>query len=428
MPIKRLLLCLVAPLMLFPGCSAVHMREDTAGPPSYAPEAEYATQVALGECVFTQGKEAAAALGGAILANAISGGINRIGTALTEAAKEKSLSAKATRNIEVTNETFGPCVQVVRGWFYPDPFPLAAEGDALAGNPKFAAAQGWLSPEFISTPRFRTLWVRNQLWLAAPPDFMFEGRITRAGANALAVAPQYVRLDESLFTRTLRRDHARHVALFLTFVPPGTALDAETNPGATLLLGRLRPGDAHRYPDPAAIARSTPEDVARNRSPHESDRFTLSIGKEKELWTVSAAVTETQDASEFLAFVAEVFGGAKETLGTEVQNLVIPEKRAAVREAAATTQETAATAYDQKQVAALAALDACAQADAPTGQQASEARVALREWNQAARGAKANEPASASCIGRIGIAAAPAAIRTACQDVSTQLKDHPPCK
>jgi hypothetical protein len=257
---------------------------------------------------------------------------------------------------------------------------------------------------------------------------MFEGRITRAGANALAVAPQYVRLDEPLFTRTLRRDHARHVALFLTFVPPGTALDAETNPGATLLLGRLRPGDAHRYPDPAAIARSTPEDVARNRSPHESDRFTLSIGKEKELWTVSAAVTETQDASEFLAFVAEVFGGAKETLGTEVQNLVIPEKRAAVREAAATTQETAATAYDQKQVAALAALDACAQADAPTGQQASEARVALREWNQAARGAKANEPASASCIGRIGIAAAPAAIRTACQDVSTQLKDHPPCK
>jgi hypothetical protein len=429
MLMKHLLLVLLAPAMLFSGCAVVHMREDTAVAPSYAPHAEYATQVAIGECVFTRQEESAfAAIGSALLANAISGGINRIGTALTEAAKEKSLSANASRNIEVTFDTFGPCVQIVRGWFYQDPFPLGTDDDPFAGNSKFVAAQSWFSPDFISRERFRTLWLRNQLWLAAPPEFVFEGRIMMASKNALTIAAQYVRLNEPLFMRTLRRDPSRHVAVFLSFHTPGTAVDAEANPGATFLLGRLMPGEARIYPDPRSIARFAPKAGVLNRWPHESDWFTLAVGKEKEPWIVSAAVTEKQNGNEFLAFVAEVFGGAKETITTQVQNLVIPEKRAAAREAATTAQEAAATVLDQKQVGALTALATCAQADAPTAQQASEARIALRGLNQAARGANREEPASQACIDKISITATPAATKTACSDLRTTLAAGQTCK
>jgi hypothetical protein len=429
MLMRHLQLVLLSSVMLLSGCAAVHMREDTAEAPIYAPHAEYATQVAIGECAFTRAEESGfAAIGSALLANAVSAGINRIGTALTQAAQEKSLSAKASRNIEVTSNTFGPCVQIVRGWFYQDPFPLGTNDDPFAGNSKFVAAQGWFSPDFISREVFRTLWVRNQLWLAAPPDFLFEGRIMAASNNALTIAPQYVRLNEPLFTRTMRRNPSRHVAVFLAFHTPGTAVDATANPAATFVLGRLTPGKARIYPDPRSIAKFTPDSGVLNRWPHESDWFTLAVGKEKEPWVVSAAVTEQQDANEFLAFVAEVFGGAKETITAEVQNSIIPEKRAVAKETTMTAQETAATTLDQKQVGALTSLATCAQADAPTAQQASDARVALRGLNQAARGANREEPASQACLDKISITASSAAIKTACSDLLTTLAAGQTCK
>lgn len=411
---KRMLSLLFPPMLLLSGCAEVHMREDTAPPPAYAPRAEYATQVALGECAFTSQEETAAgAIAGALLANAVSAGINRIGAALTEAAKEKTLSTKTSRNVEVTADTFGPCVQVVRGWFYQDPFPIGKD-DPFAGNPKFTAAQTWFSPDFINLERFRALWLRNQLWLAAPPDFLFEGRIMTASKNALTIAPQYVRMNEPLFTRTLRRDPSRYVAVFLAFHKPDTSVDAEASPGASFIIGKLTPGEARTFPDPRTITRFTPKTGVVNRWPHESEWFTLAVGQEKEPWIVSAAVTEKQDGNEFLAFVAEVFSGAKETITTEVQNVVVPEKRAAAKEAAASAQETAASGFDQAQVGALTALAACTQADSPTAQQASDARSALRELNKAARAANKEEPASQACINSIGITAVAATIKSAC--------------
>jgi len=419
----RLLFCLAAPLLLC-ACTAVHMRED-GPPPSYAPQAEYMTQVALGPCQFTQDAEAASGLAAAILGQAISAGINRIGTALTEAAKEKSLSVKASRNVEVDANSFGPCVQVVRGWFYPAPGSLNTDGDPLAGNRNLAAARDAIAPDFIGAERLRKLWKDNQLWIAAAPDFVFEGVIDRGSGDALAIAPQYVRLNAPLFTRSLRRDPSRHVALFLAFAPAGNAADAQTNPGASFVLGRLVPGETRRYPKPAPLPVQSGQPA--NRWPHESEWFTLAIGKERAPWTVSAAVTETQDASEFLGFVAGVFGGAKDVIDTEVQNILIPEKRSAARNTAATAKETAATAYDQKQVAALAALDSCALADAPTAAQAGEARVALRELNQAARAAELDVQASAACIDRISITTT-ATARQACATARARLGAGQPCE
>lgn len=424
---QRLIL-LAAAAALLPGCASVHMREDTASPPPYAPKAEYATQVAVGDCIFTRQEEGAlAGIASALLGNAVSAGVNRIGTALTEAAKEKTLSTKASRNLEVSASTFGPCVQVIRGWFHQDPFPLGTGDDPLADNANFLAAQSALQPDFISRQRLHTLWLRNQLWLAAPPEFLFEGRIMAAKNNVLTIAPQYVRMDEPLFTRSLRRDPARHVAVFLSFSAPGAAVDAETNPGATFVIGRLVPGEARTYPDPRSIVKFTPDDRVLNRWPHESDWFTLAIGKDKEPWIATAAVTEKQSANEFLAFVAEVFDSSKATITTELQNVIVPDKRAAVKENAASAQETAASSLDEKQVGALTKLEACAQADAPNAQNASDVRSALRQLNQAARAAHRDEPAAGSCIDRVSITAAPAANKAACGSIHAALAKGDRC-
>ena len=428
MPIDRMLGVLLLSTMILQGCTAVRVREDTAKAPSYAPRAEYATQVAVGECAFTSQPEAAlATISSALLANAVSAGVNRLGTALAEAAKEKTLTVKASRNIEVTSQTFGPCVQVVRGWFYQDPFPMGSGDDPFAGNPKFVEAHSWFSPDFITRDRFRTLWLRNQLWLAAPPEFLFEGRILMADKTALTIAPQYIRMNEPLFTRPLRQDPSRHVAVFLAFHTPGTSVDIATNPGATFVIGKLVPGEPRIYPDPSSISRFTPKTGVLNRWPHESEWFTLAIGKDKEPWVVSAAVTEKQDANEFQAFVAEVFGSTKETITEQLQNVIVPEKRAAARETARTSQEAAATLLDQKEAAALTAVAACAQADTPTAQEASDLRVALRGLNQAARGANKEEPASQECINNISITATAASLKTTCDAVRSKLLTGKKC-
>jgi hypothetical protein len=412
---KNRLCALMVPLLLC-SCAGIDMREDSATPPAYAPQAEYATQVAMGECAFTRQEEgAAAAISSALLSNAITSGVNHIGMALTAAAKEQSLVTQTSRNIVVKAETFGPCVQVVRGWFHQDPYPITSNADPLTGNPKFAAAQSWFSDDFINLERFRTLWLRNQLWLAAPPEFVFEGRIAVASDNTLTIAPQYVRMDEPLFTRKLRRDRSRHVAVFLAFHKPDTAVDVVDNPGAAFVIGKLDPGEARTYPDPRTIDRFTPTSGFVNRWPHESKWFTLAVGKENEPWVVSAAVTEKQSANEFLGFVAEVFGNSKETIASELQTVIVPKKRADAKESATAAREMAENAYDTSHAGALQALTSCATADAPTPEQASAARAALRSWNKSARDVNKAQPASQSCINRIGITAPAAEVKSACE-------------
>jgi hypothetical protein len=419
---------LLAPLLLC-SCAGVEMREDTATPPTYAPQAKYTTQVAVGECAFTRQEESAtAAIASALSGNAITAGVNRIGTVLAEAAKEKTLITMASRNIEVSARTFGPCVQVVRGWFYPDPFPVAAGDDPFAGSSKFAAAKAWFSDDFISMERFRKLWLRNQLWLAAAPEFIFEGRIVAASNDALTIAPQYVRMNEPAFTRTLRRDGSRHVAVFLAFHEPDTKVDLENNPAAALVLGKLKPGEVRTYPDPSTIGRFTAKTGFVNRWPHESGWFTLAVGESTEPWIVSAAVAEKQSANEFLAFVGEVFRTSQETIATQLQNVIVPEKRAAARETATSARETAASAFDRMQAAALTVLAQCSTSEAPTPQQASEARAALRDWNKSAREARRNVPASPSCIDMIRITAPASATRSACEMVLTQVTAGGSCE
>jgi len=111
-----------------------------------------------------------------------------------------------------------------------------------------------------------------------------------------------------------------------------------------------------------------------------------------------------------------------------LQNVIVPGKRAAAKEAAAVTQETVATGFDQKQVAALTAVGTCAHAESPTAQQASDARTALRELNTAARAANKPEFASQECIDRISITATSVNIKTACDAAFSKLAAAERCE
>ncbi len=332
----------------------------------------YGAQVALGTCAFGAAPEAfIAALGAALLSSAIAEGVNRIGAALQSAAKTQTWQVKMSRNVEVSHATFGPCVQLVRGWFYLDPFD---------DKKKLDAAKAWFRGDFIDEGKFRILW-QNRLWLAGAPDFVFEGRFeSSTDRTALTVAPQYLRMDTPIGIRLLRPGKARSVAVFLAFHGPTEAGDAEKNPAASLIIGELEPGEPKVYP------RALPLDASGvDRSPYEADWFTFKLGKDKEPKTVSAVVTETQGGNEFFAFVASVFGGAAKTITEEAQKMAAPEKARAEKETARTAKENAESAYDKKFVAAADALRKCEGGEKDLEQLAANARSAMRELNQTSR-------------------------------------------
>src|SRR5205085_4423843 len=91
-------------------------------PPDPDPLLVYQTQVTTGSCLFHPPKRAARSfldpITGALLGSFVEQGINQIGQALQEAAKETSDTAGAFRNVEITAQTVGPWLPVVRGLFH----------------------------------------------------------------------------------------------------------------------------------------------------------------------------------------------------------------------------------------------------------------------------------------------------------------------
>jgi hypothetical protein len=343
----------------------------------------YTTQVALGECVFRPEPDIRilpfAAIGTALLSSAVSEGVNRLGIALKEAAKEGRWEAKTFRNVEVRgavspaethfDSDFGPCLQLVRGWFYVD--------TAHEEQKRQLAAQ-WFTDDFVQQDRFNILW-NNRLWLAAPPDFLFEGEFDASeNHQALTVAPHYVRLDEPIATRFFRPGKARHVAVFFVFHRPDEAADVENKPAVALPMGKLESRAARIYPGRLPLG-------ATNRSPHESEWFTLRLTPQREPLTVTALVVETQEASEFLAFIAAVFAGAQAEITKQVQTAVIPAQAAAARESVRAEEERLATTYDQRFSAAMAKLRECASSSGNLATLAYQAHEAMRKLNQASR-------------------------------------------
>lgn len=424
-PLSFLLLLLPAFLT---ACSTLRMREEVAVPPEKG-RTIYGTQVALGKCALRkEGAEfAAAPIVGALVASAISEGVNRIGIALNEAAQKKEVSVSAARNIEISKNNFSgdpPCLQLVRGWFYIDPSREGKEEEDLDSDPKIIASRNWIDQD-LKLKSIKTLW-RNGIWLAARPDFLFEGVLASSmNGKAQTVIPHYTHFNEPLFTRLFRPGRTRHIAVFFAFHKPSEAAEMPTHPAATFIIGKLAPGEVRRYPYQQKILDGLEQKVTTgngaaqenrpilNRWPHESEWFSsLDLGDTPQPLKVSALITETEEASEFLGFVAAIFaGGGKEAVTKELQTSFVPEKRAAAEVEKARNE----TELEEKIDAAVGALKACK--DSASLQNATAARKALREINAGAVAARIAPVVDQSCIDQIKQTDATKTIATACDNV-----------
>jgi len=375
-----LLLCVASAL---DGCAVRTARQDSAGP-STPLATVYRTEVAMGSCVFRPRQEAfAAAIGSALLSSVVSQGVNYVSRALSEAAKETTDKATATRNIEVDQLTFGPCVQVVRGWFY-----RGFQNDDESRRVFSEATSTWASASDSNAidPGKLTLFWQRQLWLAAQPDFVFEAEaVTFSGpatANSavLALTPVYARLDHPIMMSSLRRSAARDVAVFFAFHEASASPDAPSPGSGGMVLGKLEPGQGVTFPP--SVPRPEP-----NRGADESRWFSVSVGSAKKPMTVATAVTEHQDASAFLQFVADVFSDAKQPITTALQEAIVPAKREQAQETERTREETALNTYEDSLSKALTAAAACANNVTDPLGTASDVRSKVRTLNKNARAA-----------------------------------------
>lgn len=359
-------------------------------------ELTYGTQVGTGPCVA--GAEAVpflATLAGAL----ISQGVSRIGKELEGAAAKDTQKTLARRNLELSEKGLGPCIVVARGWFYKKE-PTGVGITQATFNPK---------SEFPikDDPGMGELWNMG-LYLAATPDFYFQGRLVpNANRSAYTVLPIHATLDRPLLAHSMRSNR-RGVTIAFGLASGGAS--AISSGGSTVVLGELRPGVLAKFPAATCMVTrvvktqdgeetqtkvedcpsgpTPPSDVVRiTRTPFESEWFTPGVSKELKPMTLLAEVTEVRNPSRFLEFVAALFKDVQPTMTTALQRELVPALGAEAAETALAAEEAADTAYDKALVEAYTALTACVAAPADISKR-SAARAAARSLIAAARKAK----------------------------------------
>jgi hypothetical protein len=369
-------------LAVMAGCATRLDRAD-APPPATSLLVTYETQVAIGPCVFEPPRREAkflADIATALASSAITQGVNYLAKALDEAAKATNDRATASRNVEVTTQSFGPCLQVARGWFF-----RGFEDAVEQARQLELASRTWGASGAVDPSKLAMLW-RRRLWLAAQPDFVFEARIlaselqARGKTHVLTLVPVYARLDAPISKALLRPSTSRDVAVFFAFHEATSDPSAPSNGSGGLALGRLDAGVDVLFPPPDVSTDETP-----NRSAAESRWFTVALTADKKPMTITTLVTEHQDASEFLAFLADVLGGAHGDVSEALQTALIPSLQAQAEESGATKLDALETAYEESLSRALSAATSCASKVGDALDVASDVRARVRAVNRTAR-------------------------------------------
>ncbi|SFO36498.1 hypothetical protein [Sphingomonas sp. OK281] len=363
-----------------------------------------ATVVSVGKCAFTENDgasdEGQKRILGAIAAAAISQGVNLIGKALGEAAKAKTWTVTAARNIEPSETTFPQCIQVVRGRMW-------------AEAPATERTSSWTDGLEVS----RNALVANGTYPAATPDFFFEGEIIGSkDKTSLAVRPTVSYLGIPIGERALRPGKARSIALFVAITAPGSQPSLDTAPAASLNLGRHEPGVIVRYPSRTST----------NSSPRESAWFTLAKTQAAKPLTVSVLTTETQSESGFLSFIATVLSDekVKTEVTTQLQQALIPATAASAAAADDVKLAGLRTAAETAFATALAKVQSCMAGPALITQAGADAKGALRTYVAAdqalAVGDKARSGAlNLDLVERIDLTR-PATIAGSCRAINDQ--------
>ncbi|WP_162600042.1 hypothetical protein [Azospirillum sp. TSH58] len=346
----------------------------------------------------------------AIGASAISQGVNYLGQALTDAASERTWKVFASRNFETSKDNFPRCVQIARGKFLTSPSKHALDTLPEWSGHRANDAEGatWKVDQ-------RKAVIDNGLWLAERPDFFFEGIFRASSDNsALTIEPVVVMLDEPIGTRLLRTGQSRQVAVFMSLHAPGSDPSLEKAPAATIKVG----GISRQEPRMFRTSVDAREDGISSAvsMPFESPWFQLSKTDAVKPMTASVLVTETESASEFIAFLGRVLNDqtVKTKTTTALQELVIPERRQAAEQSERQQEVTANNEADTKFADAIIKLRACSAATTRVEESAAAALTAMRDANIKARIAGRNEPFRPEHFSRINLTAGPPAIVGSC--------------
>ena len=467
MRVEQLLVVLL--LVVITGCAAPvgsRARPDPTGPATRT-----GTVVSMsgeGDCLFAEDPRRDADKGeiailGSVLASVISQAVNRLGTALAESAKAKTWHQAGSANLEIGTGPQGvpACFVVMRGDFY------------LSKPPGYTSEWAAVLPANLRQAAAARLDVGHGVWPKGTPDFFLEGWLRPSSdGSALAFRPTAVAFEQALGSRALRGDSTRQVLVNFVFHEPGKPADASGNPSAELVLGRMTPGDRWVFPLPAPggagadeepppegagdgdatqeqgaageSARATapapgpeeqpagdsesvtglaqggdgPAGARADRSAtgfqagelFETRWIKLPRTEASKPWTLTVTPFETQDESDFLAFVAAVFAGSQKDIESALQTALVPEKREAARLAALQARFKLEDAADQALSQAIASLDACA------NDPDSADRAAIRKLQRAANltAAAADRPIAFAEGAIVPILGNPAAAARSC--------------
>jgi hypothetical protein len=322
-------------------------------------------QVSPGDCLVAKSKSTPEGakqqrdLADAIAASAISAGVNYIGKALTAAGAAKTWTISGSRNLQASSADFPPCVVIVRGTFQTSGGPTS----------DWHPPSGW-------PPDLRAKLEARGLWLDASPDFIFEGQFVAANnKTALALRPVAVTYAKPIGSRTLRPGENRSSTVFLAITAPGTKPTLDTNPAAMIVLGELTPQSTHVY-----------DGNTQYSSPYESPWFSIAKSDADVPLTVTAMLSETQDAQDFLAFLGTVLSDPKvvAAANTQLDQILIPSAQKQATADAATKAATASSDADSKLALALTKLQTCSAAPPASAVTAgADAKVALRNFSLA---------------------------------------------
>lgn len=389
-----------AVVLLLAGCAG--------GAPERGPEASRrTTQVFVGNCLTEPGLESA--LFATLASSIISQGYTRIGATLEASAAEQTWTVTGSTNYEASKATQPKCVQVIQGQFFQD-----------APQTVGAWAKGTSYEPYVG--QFN----RRGIHLAARPDFFFEGVFrTAANGGARAIVPLAVGFHEPIGKRPLRSDDGRRTKLKFAFHEAGKPASDSASAVTELDFGMLWPGALAKFdfscvkpagsppaqPGGAPVGGTTPppqpagappaQPVAPAPAPAapapapapaagqpsracatESLWFRTTATDAFAPMSLTVTMSQVQDRSDALAFIADVFKSSKTELERITKEELIESEREKAKLAALTARTTLATKYTTAASAALTALEACS--TTPTVANRSTARVKQLEANLAA--------------------------------------------
>lgn len=392
-------LTLFAGTLLLAGCAHQTKQEFKAAEPVAG------LQIAIGDCMVvppplepTAQDEGTKDLLAAGAAAAISQGVNYLGRAATAAGESKTWKIQGARNFQMANSQFPKCIQVVRGRFL-------TEGES---------GTEWLPPKNSGWPSdTKTQFAQRGVYLTDMPDFLFEGQIVPATDKVtFSIRPGIATYQAPIDTRLLRPSEERNIALFFSFTPPGTKPTLDSNPGATLTLGALRPGTTRKY---AVNGEAS--------SPYESAWFSIKREDAVKPLTLSALVTETQGEQAFLAFMGSLLSDPKvvAAANAELANRFISPVREANENDLAAKENAAIIKRNAAFLIVRTKLKECAEATAPEDimKAAEGAAAAMATYDAEDR--KTHSPYGDLNPSLLDLKDKPSSVRGACKRLFDQL-------